>query len=148
MRSRHSSSPISAPFQCEWRPSRWQAAILAMLGVGAAVALMDCGLALRHAAPAAVVVQLYSLWRARNTLRQPVRQLRVGVTSGVAVDGKALAGVELLRRGPLLMVRWRQAGRYDSLLFWPDTLSARQRRELRLALRAHAVSRMEAMVAP
>ncbi len=151
MRSRRNSSPISAPFRCEWRPSRWQATAMGVLGVAAAIALMSCALAWSWAIPTGITVLAHSLWSACKGLRQPPRQLLVGgmpASSTVSVDGQVLAGVELLQRGPLLMLRWRQAGRYDSLLFWPDTLSATQRRELRLAMRAHAVSRKEAMVAP
>jgi len=122
-----------------------------VLGVAAAIALMSCALAWSWAIPAGIAVLAHSLWRACKGLRQPPRQLLVGgmpASSTLSVDGQVLTGVELLQRGPLLMLRWRQAGRSDSLLFWPDTLSAAQRRELRLAMRAHAVSRKEAMVAP
>jgi len=39
------------------------------------------------------------------------------------------------------VLRWRGDGRRGHLLFWPDTLPRARRRELRLAVRAHAVSR-------
>ncbi len=49
--------------------------------------------------------------------------------------------LELLERGPLLVLRWRKGKRRGQLLFWPDTLPRARRRELRLAVRAGAVSR-------
>ena len=40
MRSRRPCWSTSAPFRCEWRPSRWQAGAMCLLGLLAAGALV------------------------------------------------------------------------------------------------------------
>lgn len=142
MRSRRPYWTISAPFRCEWRPSRWQAGAMCLLGLLGAIALLNCGLARAVAWPAALLALGHGLGMARRGLRQPVRRLRVPLAPAAAeVDGGAVQALELLERGPLLVLRWRSGGRRGQLLFWPDTLPRAGRRELRLAVRAHAVSR-------
>ena len=93
---------------------------MCLLGVLAAVALVNCGLPRTVAWPVAVLAAGRGLAQARRGLRQPARRLRVPLPPAAAdVDGSAI----------------------QALLFWPDTLPRARRRELRLAVRAHAVSR-------
>jgi toxin CptA len=97
----------------------------------------------------AFCVLAYSAWRCRRELRQLPRQVLIPPTpSPVLVDGAPVTSVELLERGPLTLLRWRVGNRRDACVFWPDTLNREQRRELRLAVRARAVSRGAQTVAP
>ncbi len=142
MRSRRNFSSTSAPFRCEWRPSRWLAGALALLGLLAAGAVRGCELETGIAWPASLVAMGWGLWLARREWRRPHRQLLIPSSPAVAtIDGLAMETLRLIERGPLLILRWRQAGTCGQLLFWPDTLPRAQRRELRLAVRTRAVSR-------
>lgn len=149
MRNRRDLSQISSPCRCEWRPSRWQAAATILLGAGAVVALMSCAMERGYAIPMAFGVVAYSAWRCRRELRQQSRQLLIpSPPSPVLIDGGQVTDVELLERGPLTLLRWRSGCRREACVFWPDTFSRAQRRELRLAVRARAVSRDAPTVAP
>ena len=94
-------------------------------GIGAATAL----LAARQGYAVAVNY-------ANNSLAadEVVRQIRQDV-------GAFMGDTEAADDMTLLVLRWRGDGRRGQLLFWPDTLPRARRRELRLAVRAHAVSR-------
>ncbi|MET3148481.1 UNVERIFIED_ORG: toxin CptA [Xanthomonas axonopodis] len=83
-------------------------------------------------------------------LRSPVRQLLVPWTQTPAsIDDVQVEGLQVRWRGPLAVVSWRRTdGRRERLHFWPDTLPAPQRRELRLAAQAHAISSGRPLVAP
>lgn len=140
MRSRRNCSTTSAPFRCEWRPSRWMSGALVLLGTLAALSLSNCELDARIAWPAALLVLATGLSLARREARMPVRQLLLSATAA-NVDGVAIDAPELLERGPLAILRWRAGKRRGQLLFWPDTLPRAMRRELRLAVRAIVVSR-------
>lgn len=119
------------------------------MGVAAAIALMSCALSRGYAIPAALCILGYSAWRCCKDLQRPACQLLVPpAPSPVLVDGEQATNVELLERGPLLMLRWKAKSRSDSCVFWPDILNCAQRRELRLAVRARAVSRDAPTVAP
>lgn len=142
MRSRPPCWSTSAPFRCEWRPSRWQAGALLLLGLLAAAALLNCELDARPAWPAALLAAAWGAILAWQDARRPPRPLLVPPSPAPAtVDGIAVDALELLERGPLLVLRWRTGKRRGQLLFWPDTLPRARRRELRLAVRARAVSR-------
>ena len=140
MRSRRNCSTTSAPFRCEWRPSRWMSGALALLGVLAALSLLNCELEARIAWPVALLALAAGLLLARREARKPVRQLLLSATAA-NVDGVVIDTPELIERGPLAILRWRAGKRRGQLLFWPDTLPRAMRRELRLAVRAIAVSR-------
>ena len=142
MRSSRNFSNVSAPFRFEWRPSRWLAGALCLLGLLAACALLNCELEAAIAWPSALAAAGWSLWLARREWRRPCRQLLVPPPPAAAtVDGAAAGSLRLIERGPLLILRWREASTCRQLLFWPDTLPRARRRELRLAVRAMAVSR-------
>jgi toxin CptA len=64
------------------------------------------------------------------------------------VDDAPVEDLQMRRRGPLVQLAWRQQGRRHWRLFWPDTLPQAQARELRLAVRAHCISRSPPAVAP
>lgn len=65
------------------------------------------------------------------------------------VDGIPVQGLVLQWRGPLAFLGWRDAdGRMQRLSWWPDTLPADLRRELRLAAPAGVASRRSRSMAP
>lgn len=148
MRRRQRLSVTSAPFRYEWRPSRWLTCALLGLSLLAAVSVLNCDLELLLAWPLAVVVSALGVFRARAEAVSRPRQILVPQPpAAIHIDGGKVEAVELLERGPLLVLRWRHGRRRCQLLFWPDTLPRPRRRELRLAVRAHAVSRRAASVA-
>ncbi len=140
MRSRRDFSNTSAPFRHEWRPSRWLTCALILLGLLAALSLLNCGLEAPLAWPLALLALAGSLGLARREADHPTCQLLLSPASA-SVDGEVVETPELLEYGPLAILRWRAGRRRGQLAFWPDTLPRAQRRELRLAVRAHAVSR-------
>ncbi len=149
MPRRQHLSATSAPFRCEWRPSRWLTGALLGLSSLAAVALLNCDLELHLAWPLAIAALLLGARQARAEARKPLRQLLLpSPPAPMCVDGVSVHGPVLLERGPLLLLRWHQGRRRHQLLFWPDTLPRARRRELRLAVRAYGVSRRPASVAP
>lgn len=140
MRSRRNFSNTSAPFRHEWRPSRWLTCALILLGLLAALSLLNCGLEAAMAWPAALAAPCGSLWLARREAARPVRHLLLAPASA-SIDDEVVEAPELLEYGPLAILRWRMGKHRGQLVFWPDTLPRAQRRELRLAVRAMAVSR-------
>lgn len=117
-----------------WRPSRWMATTLLLLGALGAASLMASDLPAILAGPAAVLAcgaaaRLW--WRERS--RAPMAFVfRSGAPP--VVDGQTVVEFALQWRGPLAFVRWRDGqGRRHHRAWWPDTLQAPQRRELRLA---------------
>ncbi|CAN7377041.1 hypothetical protein LJR143_002079 [Pseudoxanthomonas sp. LjRoot143] len=120
----------------EWRPSRLLQALLMLLGVLGAVSV----LASEMPRPLAWVVALgalaYGAWRARREGRKARRAFWFpGNDRTSNVDGEPMFEARLHWRGPLAFLRWRArpGGRWQHAAWWPDTLPARQRRELRLA---------------
>ena len=125
-----------------------QRGLLALLVVGAVLALLNCGLPAMAAFPAAMAVVVRGAWLLRRERRRPPR--RVELAPGVArVDGAGVDMLEVAWRGPLAFMRWRDAaGRVQRLAWWPDVLPAPDRRRLRLVAGAESVSPVAASVAP
>lgn len=146
----HSSWKGSANCRLEWRPSRLAGVMLGVLGGLAVVALFASALPRAGAGTASLLAIGYDLHLLRRYLRAPVRLLVIpGGRSACTLDGVALARLLVQWRGPLACLAWHDvAGRRGHLLWWPDTLDARQRRELRLAASAAAVSPVVVAVAP
>ncbi|AWH17274.1 hypothetical protein C1922_08105 [Stenotrophomonas sp. ZAC14D2_NAIMI4_7] len=139
----------SSPSRLEWRPSRLQGA--AQLAALIAVPWLLQASALPHALYWPVLAAVWAvglaelLWR----LYRPRRVLLLpSLPAPLQVAGQDIDSPRLLSRGPWLLLRWRQQGRRRHLLFWPDVLDRAQRRELRLAVAARAVSRQPRTVAP
>lgn len=143
------SSPASAPCRLEWRPSRWQCGAQLLITALAPWALCSSDLPPPLRWPAALLALAVGGAQAWRYWRTPPRRLVIAPGSGPAmVDGDEVAALQLSDRGLLLQLAWRQHGRVRRCLFWPDTLAPAQRRELRLAVRAHCISRSRSAVAP
>ena len=126
-------SDTSAHCRLDWRPSRWVIAALAIGGVLAAFAVLTAELSRAFAWPLALGAWGYGTWQARRQARTPMQHF-VWSLGQVARDGERIRDVAVQWRGPLAFMRWRDgAGRLRHCSWWPDTLSAAQRRELRLA---------------
>jgi len=127
----------SARCRLEWRPSRQERACVLLLTLLAAVSLLRCDLPLPLAWPAAVAaIVLGSLCAWRSGTR---RARGFELTHDIAacrMDGQPVTHLELRWRGPLLFVRFKSMAnrRWQHLVFWPDTLPADKRRELRLVV--------------
>lgn len=139
----------------EWRPSRWLLAVLMLLPPLAAFALIESNLPRMAAWSLAAGVLLLGTWRWRREARRSPRQIvlksavsdaqaEIGAggqgvyATRVEVDGTVVEDWTLHWRGPLAFASYRikggsSNGRRETLSWWPDTLPARKRRELRLA---------------
>lgn len=144
------SSHASETCRVEWRPSRLLRALLGGLGVTAGGAVLLSGMPAPNSIPLAAAA-LAGGWLAgvRDAARPARAVLWDGHAGVVRVDGVAVCEPCLSWRGALACLAWRDArGRRQRLLFWPDVLDARQRRELRLAAGPASASPAEPSVAP
>lgn len=143
-------SNASAPCRVEWRPSRWLIAALCVLAVLASVSLLTSDLAPRLAWPLAVFALGYGLWLAHRESRKPPNEIVIhDAGTRVEVDGERIEGFGIEWRGMLAFARWRDGeGRVQRRVWWPDTLTADARRELRLAAPVETSPRAPASMAP
>ncbi|MBK0027910.1 hypothetical protein IAE57_17240 [Stenotrophomonas sp. S48] len=139
----------SSPSRLEWRPSRLQGAAQLAVLIAAPWLLHASALSptlywpvLAAVWAAGLAELLWRLCRPRRVLLLPP------LPAPLQVAGQDIDRPGLVERGPWLLLRWRQQGRRRHLLFWPDVLDRAQRRELRLAVAARAVSRRPRSVAP
>lgn len=110
-------SNASAPCLLEWRPSRWVAGALLVLAVLGPLAVLASEMPPVMAWPLAALAFGRGVFRARAEWRRPP----------CVVDWPPPEGSVCQWRGPLLFVR----GPGVRLSWWPDTLDAPTRRELR-----------------
>ncbi len=136
------SSNASVSCRLDWRPSRWLIGALLLLGLLAAFSVLVSEMPRLLAWPSAVAALAGSIWRACREWRKPARAFVFpGDDRPVLLDGEAVEA-QVQWRGPLAFVRWRSRdGRSGHLAWWPDTLPAARRRELRLAAKATAGAR-------
>ncbi|WAT13549.1 hypothetical protein [Xanthomonas fragariae] len=144
------SLPIFAPCRLDWQPSRWLFCALSVLVALALWAVWRSGVPLWLAGLLSAYALIAGARSLRQLLRSPVRQLVVPWADAPAcVDGAQVQSLQVTWRGPIAVVAWtRLDGRRERLHFWPDTLPAVQRRELRLAAQAHAILSRRLLVAP
>ena len=137
------SSGSSSICRIDWRPSRWLAVALVGLGVMSALSLWLSDLPWALALPG-------SLLAAAEGVRLSRRHLALAPCSVDWLGGNApayltrrdglvrLDGATVQLRGPLATLAGKDAqGRTHRLAWWPDTLAAGDRRQLRLI---HSVS--------
>jgi toxin CptA len=134
------SSNASAPCRLEWQPSRWLAIALAGLGVLGACAVLASEVPRPVDWLIAIAALCWGLRQAQAEMARLPTQLVWTANGSLGIDGESVAHARLRWRGPIAFLDWRnRAGRRTVLGWWPDTLAAPQRRELRLAA-ARAVS--------
>jgi len=85
--------------------------------------------------PCALLVAAVGIVDARRHQRASALALVIPVGHGQpSCDGQPMRDLLIAWRGPLAFLRWRDPdGHVRRLVFWPDTLPSRPRRELRLA---------------
>ncbi len=149
MPNSHASSHVSAPCRLEWRPSRWLTAALLFLAAGAALSAMASDLPVIVSVPMALFAAVYGAWLAARERARPVRQLVATPDMALwRIDGEPMPGLRVDWRGALLFVRWESPVGRACLVWWPDTLSPPQRRELRLAAPSRGTARDAGSMAP
>ena len=148
----HSSrwSNTSAPCRIEWRPSRWLAGALLAIAALAAFSIVASEMPRPLAWPLAAFALARGGWHARRELRQACREwVFPGNDAPVLLDGEPVEAVQVQWRGPLAFVSWRErGGKAGHLAWWPDTLPAARRRELRLAALPGEATRPRPAMAP
>ena len=147
-KSRRSSNRF-APCRIEWHPSRWTCAMLWALSLLAPSSLLVSDLPRGFAWPLAAIIAAVGIVDAWRHGRAPGRALVIpGGHAPPTCDGQPMQALKIDWRGPLAFLRWRDpAGRVRRLVFWPDTLPAASRRELRLATMRMQAARDGASVA-
>ncbi|HIE0126769.1 TPA: hypothetical protein ACXI73_001859 [Stenotrophomonas maltophilia] len=149
MPTRSPSCRRSSPSSLEWRPSRLQAAAQLAVLLAAPWLLRASDLPSRLLVPAVVLAWSVGLaelaWRQR---RPRVPLLMPPLPEPMRVGGQEVEAPRLVVRGPWLLLLWHRDQCRQRLLFWPDVLDSGQRRELRLAVAARAVSRRPRTMAP
>lgn len=140
----------SAPCRLEWRPSRLLGGSLLSLGALAAVSILGSEIPALAAWPMAFAVLVYAIRLAGRERRRPVRGLTLPAGDGVVLlDDVPMTDLDVQWRGPLAFVQCRDMhGVRQRLQFWPDTLPASGRRELRLAMIARAAAPPARSMAP
>jgi hypothetical protein len=146
----HHSSSGSVSCRLEWRASRWISGVLSLLGLLAAFSILASEMPRLGAWPLALSALAFGQWRAWRESRSSAREFFFpGNDLPVTLDGVPIGLVEVQWRGPLAFVIWQERdGRGRRLSWWPDTLPATQRRELRLAAGGLAASRKRSAMAP
>lgn len=126
----------SAVCRFDWHPSRWLTAAICVLASLAAFSLLASDLPRTLAWPLAFLAIGWGLGEVRRYARQPSRTFLIPAGAGEACcDGVRMDALQVFWRGPLAFLRWRDpTGTTRRLAFFPDTLPAATRRELRLAM--------------
>lgn len=131
--ARFRTTSEGASARVTWYPSRVLMAALAALTVCACLSMLLSEL---PRALAWIAIPGLLISGARMILsesRRPRRALVIDAGGTVFLDGQRLDEPRLHWRGPIVRLDWREGRRRRTLLWWPDTLSAGPRRELRLA---------------
>ena len=145
------SSPGSVPCRLEWRPSRWLLAALLGLSLLSPLSVIGSNLPRVLAWPLALACATWGLHLARREAGKPRRTLVLACPGGGhdTLDDRPLVHCQVAWRGPLAFVHAvDRNGRSVRLVWWPDTLPAAHRRELRLAAAARNASRRDRPMAP
>ena len=130
------SSIASVPCRLEWRPSRWLGAMSWALALLAPFSLLASGLPRVAAWPLALAAGARGVVSARPQRAMPPRLLLVPPGRAAATcDGAPIVDLRFGWRGPLAFACWRDGtGRSHRASWWPDTLDAGMRRELKVVM--------------
>jgi toxin CptA len=135
-RSSNASGSPDASCRIVWRPSRLLTLAIWMLAGLAPFSVLVSGLPRALAVPLALGSAVWTMRAARRYARQAA--LSFVLPSGVATptcNGTPMHAPRVHRRGPLARLDWRDpGGARGRCLWWPDSLPAPSRRELRLAM--------------
>ena len=137
-----SSSDAFSPCRLEWRCSRWLPAALCVLALAAVAALWLSDMPRIACVIGSALVIAYAGWSLHRESRR--RDCVLGWPGGdapwqVECDGRAESLRHVgasFRAGLVVLVLAEETGRTRRYVWWPDTLDARDRRALRLAMRA------------
>ena len=142
-------SSASAICQLEWRPSPALSAALRVLGLLAALSVLSSDAPPAMAWPVSMAAIAYGDWRARRYRAQRIHRLHWSAGRLPELDGEALEDARLDWRGPVAFLHGRDGrGQVRHLAWWPDTLSAAARRELRRVAAVRADPATTRSVAP
>ena len=142
-------SNVSAPCRLEVGPSRLLAVTLLVLGGLGAASIIASEVARPAAWSIAIAAVAYGVRLARMELRRSVRSLIIPMGEFSAMlDDKPITDFRVQWRGPFAFLQWRAARGLCRMQGWPDTLSARSRRELRLAMIARTTAPPARSMAP
>lgn len=124
-------------------------AVLGALALLAPLSVLASGLPPPLAWPGALLALACGALELRRLAARPRCVLSLPAGAGPAhCDGEPVRALRVAWRGPLVFLRWRTpAGRVRRLAFWPDTLDAAGRRELRLVLQRREAAAITASVA-
>lgn len=142
-------SNVSAPCRLECAPSRLLAGTLLVLGMLGAASIIASEVPRPAAWSIAFVAVAYGVRLARMELRRSVRSLIIPMgESSAMLDDRPIIDFRVQWRGPLAFLQWRDARGLCRMQGWPDTISARSRRELRLAMIARTAAPAARSMAP
>ena len=132
----HHSSIGSVSCRLEWRPSRWLIGALLCLAMLAAFSVLVSEMPRWAAWPLALAALAWGRWQAWKQAQVPSQTFVFPGNELAAMrEGQPIHDVALQWRGPLAFLVWNdRAGQRQRLVWWPDTLPAARRRELRLAV--------------
>lgn len=145
----HPAADVSG-CRLERRVSPLLVGVLLALAPAAAFAVLVSEMPRTAAWPLALAALAHGGWLAWNEVRAVRGDLVIaGGTGRATVDGKAVEDLSVRWRGPIAFLEWRDGdGHRRRHVFFPDTLPAARRRELRLAAPAPAPARRAPSVAP
>ena len=124
---------VGATFR--WRPSRGLVVGLVLLGLLAALSLGASDLDIVFAGPVAAAAATYGSLLAWREAKRPARTLVIDGDGQPMIDGVPVDGLRIAWRGALAFARWSSpTGAVERLVWWPDTLPADRRREVRMAM--------------
>ncbi len=134
--SNASASRDATRITLQWRPSRGLTFALWSLVALAPWAVLGSGLPRVLAWPLALGSALWAAREARRYARQaPMAFVLPGGAGPPTCDGRPIREVRVHWRGPLARLEWMDpGGGRTRCLWWPDSLPAPARRELRLAM--------------
>ena len=141
---------VPLPGHYLWQPSHICTLILALLTLLAPFSALASGLAPGEAWPLALLAAVHGVRIVRTYRRSVARDLLIpGSGAEARCDGDPMIELRVRWRGPLAFLEWRghAGGPRQRLVFWPDVLDARTRRELRLAMQQYATAKIATTVA-